>query len=359
MQCSQVHQSLHDNERGLPAVALAGLRFAAVWAHLAGCPRCRAEARSLRVLRRALREAGRFGPPPGLLPSILGVPQDASPVQTKEKIRMRRIAFASLAMLALALAAAVLVPRGTRSEADSILVGVAHAMAEATSLHAVFRTTEATSDTPTGLRIMPGRGEYWMDGRGMHFRYLAPDGRLRMAGAVDVAAGKFWFYQRADRTRYVADLAPVSGKAAEVIARWSRMILAGRVVDALGKELRHAQKSVATQTRDGRKVAMVTITFPYPASPRRVRARTVFEVEAETNHLLRMRQFARVAGAPEQLIATVDNVEYDVPLPAGLAALPEGTRTVPATARIARSKHTLSLVIRAGGAEVNRIDVPR
>jgi hypothetical protein len=72
-----------------------------------------------------------------------------------------------------------------------------------------------------------------------------------------------------------------------------------------------------------------------------------------------MRQFARVAGAPEQLIATVDNVEYDVPLPAGLAALPEGTRTVPATARIARSKHTLSLVIRAGGAEVNRIDVPR
>ena len=113
--------------------------------------------------------------------------------------------------------------------------------------------------------------------------------------------------------------------------------------------------------RDGREVALVTVSYTTDAGGVLVHLREVFEVDPETDHLLSTRKFARTGDGAEELVGAVDRVEYDVPLPdaAAAAGIPEGTATVQATAGIEETSSTFALVMKVDGVELGRMDVLR
>jgi hypothetical protein len=355
MKCRQVSEMLHEG--GPPA---GGLR---VRAHLVVCRRCRAEARSLRVVREAVEEFGRYEPSADLLPAILAVPNESAPLQipVKEERGMRRIVFASIAIVAVLIGGAIVIPgRWKKPDARSILIGVAHAMEEAKSLHILFRGTESGVKTPTGLRMSPFPLDLWFTSRAIYGRAVAADGTLVFSSAADADRREMWVYSPDDKIRLVADLTPIAERAAEVISVASKLFRSDQIMKTVGKAYPDAKMSVATETRDGRKVAVITVAGTLKTSPRRVLGRHVFVVDAETNRLLDMRQYARTDSTREELIARIDRVDYDVPVPSEARALevPEGTKTVPATANVFETKNTMGLVMRSG-KHVLRYEVPR
>jgi len=297
-----------------------------------------------------------------------------SPVRTRKRegLKMRHIAFAGIALLAIAIAGGVLIPRaGHKPDARSILIAAVQAAEEAKSVYFVGRGTGSSKATPSRMLMMPGRAEVWVGMRGneagTYMRYVTPDGRLRMAAAssINPNTGEWWFYDYGKQTRYVADVTPIADKAGQVVAESAEMLrskmLTGGIAAMLAERVPDLKKSVTYETRDGRKVAVVTITFTARTSPTRVTERMVTDVDAETKHLLSMRQYAQAEGAEEELVGAIDRVEYDVPVPADLAAVvaPEGTKTVRGTASIEETEKVLSLVMKADGVEIVRTDVPR
>jgi len=354
MKCKQVSEMLREGDP--PA---GGLR---VRAHLAVCRRCRAEARSLRVVRQAVQEFGRYEPPTDLLPAILAVPNATAPLQVpvKEERGMRRIVFASIAIVAVLIGGAIVIPgRWKKPDAHSILVGVAHAMEQAKSLHIVFRGTETTNDTPTGLRIMSGRQEVWFSSRAMYAQFVGPDGEVTYAGGADLDAGQWWHYTREDRTRWLGDLRPVAATAAEVVSAVPRILVSERMTELFGKKLRDAKETVTVETRDGRKVSIVTLTGTPTNAPRPgLTTRLVVEVDPETNHILTFRQYGKARGGEEQLVQAMDRVEYDAPFPSHAFSIPEGTKTVKVPVLVEETKDTVSLVMKHEGHTV-RFEVPR
>jgi hypothetical protein len=335
----------------------------ALRAHVAVCRRCRGEARSLRALRQVVREAGRFEPPADLLPAILAVPNEGAPIQigTKESKNMRQIVYATLAMLVIAIGAAVVIPgRGGKPDAESILLGVAHAMEEAKSLHIVFRGTESGVNTPTGLRMAPFPVDLWFTSRATYGRAVRPDGTVVFSSAADADTREMWVYIGDDKIRLVADLTPIAERAAEVISVASKLFRSDQIMKTVGKAYPDAKMSVVTETRNGRKVAIITVTGTLKTSPRRVTGRHVFVVDADTNRLLSMRQYARTESTKDELVSRIDRVEYDVPVPAEARTLevPEGTKTVRAVAAIEETKNTMAVAIKSG-KHVLRYEVPR
>jgi len=355
MRCKEVSERLQYGERGIRSLALS--------AHLALCRRCRAEARSLSALRQVVHEVGRFQPPADLLPAILAVPTESAPAQitTKESTNMRRLVFAGIAILAIAIGATVLIPgRGGKPDAESILMGVAHAMEEAKSLHIVFRGTESGVNTPTGLRMAPFPVDLWFTSRATYGRAVRPDGTVVFSSAADADTREMWVYSGDDKIRLVADLTPIAERAAEVISVASKLFRSDQIMKTVGKAYPDAKMSVVTETRDGRKVAIITVTGTLKTSPRRVTGRHVFVVDADTNRLLKMRQYARTESTRDELVSRIDRVDYDVPVPAEARTLevPEGTKTVRAVAAIEERKNTVALAIKSG-KYVLRYEVPR
>jgi hypothetical protein len=341
------------------------IKSLAVRAHLVVCRRCRAEACSVRVVREAVEEFGRYEPPADLLPAILAVPKESAPLQVpvKEERGMRRIVFASIAIVAVLIGGAIVIPgRWKKPDPRSILVGVVEAMENAKSIHVVGRGTRPATDTPSGMRMMPGSMDIWLTTRAAYVRGLAPDGTLEVATALSVDDLKWWAYEGGKRTLHVADLAPIAARATKAVSSlhemWLSAFLARQFKEIVAEKFPDAKQEVAIETRGGRKVAIVTVTFTVKTSPRRVTERCVFEVDAETKHVLTMRQYARAEGAAEELVGALDKVDYDAPLPDVSSALrvPEGTKTVQATATIEESKSLLSLIMKAGGEEVGRMD---
>ena len=363
MRCDQAREMLYDTPRGMRRVFLQ--------LHLLRCPFCGAEAEQVRGLDGALADLPRFKPHADLLASILAAPQDNHSIavrskeasrmsRTKKANRIRRVAYAGLAMLAIA---GVVVVSGLFSKPDgrAVLIQAAYAMDVASSIHIVGRGSEGAQDTPSGTRMTPGHFEFWVSAGVMYGRVLAPDGVLMQAHAINPDTGEYWHYTAEEGTLYVADITPISAQAAVVVANVSRMIGSGSLRRVLDPAVDDVEESVSIETRDGRKVSVVTFTGTVTTSPRRVIGRFVCEVDAETNRLLTMRQYAQAEGAPEELVGAIDQMQYDVPAPADLAAFtaPEGTKTVQATATIEETEHIISLNLRAEGARVCSTAAPR
>jgi len=271
------------------------------------------------------------------------------------------MAFAGVALLVVIIGSAIVIPgRWHKPDADSILMSAAHAMAEAESVHVSFRADEYTGDTPSGYRMMPGRGEAWLSERASYWRQLAPDGSLEIAAAVNVDANEFWYYGGDGRPRYVADLAPLGSRAVEIVAKQPEMFCSDQIIQVLGVGPAHenAEKTVEIEERDGREVAVVTVTYTLREKSPHVTGRFVLEMDAKTKRLLSMHQYAQADGAPEELISAVDKIEYNVAAPHELVAfegLPAGTTTEEATATIRERGDllVLELVVKAGDNEIS------
>jgi len=275
---------------------------------------------------------------------------------------MRRFAYVALAMFAIAAAAVLVIPGGGKNgEARSLLTGVAHALEQAQSLHIVFRGTETDPEASGAMRLMPGWGEIWVGESAVHSRYLGPEGALRYASVVDCQASSWWVYVQDKSAVYEADLGPLGARACDIIARLAEMIRASQLTEAMRARIPGARESVEMATREGREVALVTLSYTPEGAGVPVHVREVFEVDPATSHLLSTRKFARTGDGAEELVGAVDKVEYDVPLPeaAAAAGIPGGTAAVQATAAIEETTRALALVMKVEGVELGRMDVLR
>jgi hypothetical protein len=238
---------------------------------------------------------------------------------------MRRLAFAGAALLVIGIAAAVVIPhRGSKQDARSILIAAAQAAEEAKTIYAVVRGTEDTKDTPSGMKLAAATMESWISTRAVFGKLTQPDGTLAVAIHMDLDASELWVYVANERVRYVADFAPIKPKAGKLIAgildqmRWAALPgRAKRVFELSG--LHDVKESVTSKRRDGRELKIVTVVSTLKTSPQRVTDRWVFEVDAQSNHLLTARRYVTAGQGPEELILSLDRVEYDVPPPAKLS----------------------------------------
>ena len=281
---------------------------------------------------------------------------------------MKRVVFASVAMLAIAIAAVLVIPRvGHKPDARSILIAAAQAAEQAKSVYIVGHGTADSKDTPSGMGMQPGQFKAWLgmgDQTAMYFRDAMPDGRLVSVASLDPRAGTWSVYDAAKQTQYLADLSPIAAKAAQVVTKAAQLfrdtMLTGAIMEMERNRFPDTKMSSSTGTRNDRKTTVVTLTFTARTSPKRVTQRIVFEIDADTNRLMTMRQYAQAEGSPEELVGDIEKVEYDVPVPAELGALtaPGGTRTVRAVATIEETAQAMSLVMKADGLYL-RTDVPR
>jgi len=331
--------------------------------HARLCAACRETRAAERFVEAHVSRAGQWE-----APTSLTAPAPARPVPShtvrKEAGTMKRLVYVSAIVLALAIGAAVIAPRGNAPDADSILAAAAHAMELAQSVRILGRGTEGgASDSPTGNRLSSGYYERWYGEGAVYDRSVRADGTIRSASGLDVGDGEWWNYVADDQACYVADVSSIRPEAADIVLRgidsYASSAFIG-MVEQLGAD---APKTVKIEDRDGREVAMVSVTYPYPERQDRpkVTGRMVFEVDCETDRLLGMRQYAQAEGYPEQFVGAIDKLEYDVPLPADLrtSELPPDTRTVAADAAVEKTDHCLSLVMRVHGNMIVRKDVPR
>jgi len=238
-------------------------------------------------------------------------------------------------------------------------------MEEAETVYAAVRGTEDAKDRPSGMKLSAGTMLSWVGPRAMYGHHVTPDGKLTVAIMMNLDSRELSVYDDDKHIRYVADFAPIAPKAPEFMARvldtlrWAA--ISGKikqVFEAAG--LQDVKESVASELRDGRKVNVVTVEGVLKTQPQRVSDRWVFEVDAATNHMLTARRYVQAEGGAEELILSVDKVQYDVPPPAQLSAfeIPEGTKTVQATAVIEQTEKTMSLVMKAEGRVFMRSEVP-
>ncbi len=324
MKCSQVREVLQDG-RGW-------LRLIPVCPHLVLCRQCRSAARYLLKVQQALRESGRFAPPADLLPNILAVPQYEPHIETKNKEprKMRHFAYAGIAVLVLAVAAGILISgRGEVPDAMSLLSSVAQAMENATSIHMVSRGQAIDPNSPSGMRISSDRAEVWLSDRAMYMREIDQDGTLTSFSVVDFDSGEFCSYRRG--TLYVADITPVYDGALGVIAGARDLFVGGRLKAILA----NARDVEVLSTNRTRNSTVISYAYRIPSAPPQT-GRVVLELDRRTSRLSSMLAYAQAEGADEELIAAVDLIEYDVPLPpvSSFAVIPEGTATVQAVVSI-------------------------
>ena len=282
---------------------------------------------------------------------------------------MKRLVYVSAIVLALAVAAAVIAPRGNAPDADSILAAAAHAMESAESIHLVGRPTPPLDDIPV-IRFTitpPGTGGFdiWVSEDCRYSLTYGSDGWVTKGYAADAGAGKWWFYSAKANALYTADLSPLNPEAADILAKASDLTRTGLVGDeftsALGETLQDVQRSVVVQTRAGREVAVVTTTYTICEEPQRVTGRLVVEVDRGTSRVLAIRQYIRAGERPEKLLADIDQIEYNVPVPVSEIedAIPPGARVIEATGAIEEIGPWLSLRILDGDEVIVETDVPR
>jgi hypothetical protein len=282
--------------------------------------RAGARSRALRAMQRSAAQ----GPTSSLLDRILG----------KGEKKMRRFAYV-VAFLVLMGAAAGVFTRSAPPDPRSILVRAAEAMEDATSVRIVGHGCVGDPSSPSGMRMMSESYDmswrYNTSERGVEW-CMRNSGRKGLAYKIDLDKKEWRFYDRAAGICYRADITEVMSQA-EVQVRAMRESAKKRLPAQPVKELdwlSDRQESVETETRDGRKIAIVTVTGMNSLTPEPLAERHVFEVDMATNHLLRSKRYVRAEGSEEQLLETVDLVDYDVPVPGP----PEDAKIVTATARV-------------------------
>jgi len=272
---------------------------------------------------------------------------------------MRRLAYAVAFLLVIGLAAAGVFTRSRPPDGKALLISAAQAMEEARSVHVFGHGNVPDATSPSGMRLDPEQTELWDSvGEWGTARRDVDHGNMSTWG-IDLDKREEWYYHSDAGILYVADLTPVLSQATAVVRAKAEEGLHSEAA-RVPKYLRDIHESVQVETRDGRRIAVITYTGMNELAPdalgRELAERYVFEVDMATNHLLSSKRYVRAEGSEEQLLETTDRVEYDVPIPTDI---PEGAKVVTATAEVEETDECRSLVMYADGEEIVRSDQPR
>ncbi len=260
----------------------------------------------------------------------------------KETRPMRRLAYVVALLLVAGLAAAGVFTRSRPPDGKALLVSAAQAMEAARSVHLVGHGCVGDKTSPSGMKMMPEQYEMWWsvsaDERRVEIMMRRGDGPLGGWG-MDLDRNKWWFYPRTTGVYYVADITAVASEAAvrvrSQVEKAKKMPAGIRIGDL--DFLADKHESVRRETRDGREIAVITYTGTNTLGPLPLAERHVFEVDMATNHLLGKKRYVRAEGSEEQLLETVDRVEYDVAFP----GVSEGAKVVTATAKVQEVEYDL------------------
>jgi hypothetical protein len=151
------------------------------------------------------------------------------------------------------------------------------------------------------------------------------------ARRIDLDKREWWQCDFGTLVCYRADISDVMPEAEiqlRYIREWDRKRLPLQPVLDL-EFLSDKLESVETETRDGLRIAVITVTGTYKRGPTPVTERHVFEVDTAKSHLLARKRFAQAEGSEEQLLEST-KVEYDVPVPGP----PKDAKVVTATATV-------------------------
>jgi prepilin-type processing-associated H-X9-DG protein len=288
-----------------------------------------------------------------------GAPRTAT---RRRKWIVRAAAAAVVAVLGLGLF--VMPGRLGKRDVDAILADVAHAMASADSMLWVCELTDeglALSEQCWDDLIENALDLSYYGPRAAYTRRIGADGVVLWAEGISLDTLEWWLYTTRPRhpalyedflyVLYVADLAPVEAEVADYLSRpderrlhewpytyrlhaWPWMLAGG---------LDDQEVSVTRAIRDGREVTVVTFTGWETVWPKhevgaaveawRLSARNVLEVDAETDRLQDAYFHWQFEGGREQLVAHW-RAEYDGPMPAIMAELPDAGEIVEATVAV-------------------------
>jgi hypothetical protein len=285
--------------------------------------------------------------------AVEGMAEVARRAGRNERRLMRRLVYVVAFLLVIGLAAAGVFTRSRRPDGKALLVSVAQAMEAARSVHLVGHGCVGDKASPSGMKMIPEQYEMWWSvsasERRVDMMMRLGDGSLGGWG-MDLDKNKWWHYRRTTGIYYVADITALAPQAAAVVRRAAKKAkkeLGGVPIGNLDW-LAGRHESVRMETRDGREIAVIIYTGTNTLGPTPLTERHVFEVDVATNHLLGSRRYVRAEGREEQLLETVDRVEYDVPVP----GVPKGAKMVTATAKVHETEKYRSLQMCAPDGEM-------
>ena len=304
----------------------------------------------------------------------------ASRASRKDTRPMRGLAYLATFLLVIGLAAAGVFTRSRPPNGKALLISAAQAMEEARSVRLVGHGCMGDKTSPSGMKMIPeefdllwgfSASERRMERR-IEWRKGGPStpGRPRhVVYGMDLDENKWWWYNSRDGICYTADITAVASQAAAVLRFAAKRQEKKLPADPIGDLdwLADKHESVRMETRDGQEIAVITCTGTDMAASPPLAERDVFEVDMATNHLLGRKRYVRAEGSEEQLIETIDLVEYDVPIP----GVPEHAKVVTATVKVEDAEYEIAfptvhkekyrgLVMYApDGEEVCRSEQPR
>jgi hypothetical protein len=277
----------------------------------------------------AMQRAAAQGPADSLLDRIHG----------EGGRKMRRSAYVVAFLLVMVVAVAGVLSRSQRVDAMALLTSAAEAMEQAPSVRTVGYGCTPDPSSPTGHRMASEPIERISRNRASERRaescfWSVWHGRGRGQGwarRIDLDKREWWWCSFDTHICYRADISEVMPEAQiqlRYTREWAKKRLPLQPVNDL-EFLSDKHESVETEMRDGRKVAVITVTGTFVREPTPHAERHVFEVDMATNHLLTRKRFAKAEGSEEQLLEST-SVEYDVPVPGP----PKEAKVVTATARV-------------------------
>lgn len=275
----------------------------------------------------AMQRSAAQGPAESLLDRILG----------KGGKRMRRSAYVVAFLVVMVVAVAGVFSRSQRVDAMALLMSAAQALEQAPSVRTVGYGCTPDPSSPSGHRMLSEPIETISRHRASErraescFWHVWHGKGKGFARRMDLDKREWWYCSFDTHICYRADISEVMPEAEiqlRYIREWAKKRLPLQPVNDLDF-LSDRQESVETETRDGRKVAVITATGTFVRDPTPHAERHVFEVDMATNRLLTRKRFAKAEGSEEQLLESI-SVEYDVPVPGP----PKDAEVVEATARV-------------------------
>jgi hypothetical protein len=295
---------------------------------------------------------------------VLAVPGKTVANTRKETGAVRRLIYAMAFLLLIGLVAAGVFTHSRPPGAKALLTRAAQAMEKAQSVHVVLHRTDMPwPDSPVGIRMSPDRADQWVGPEVEAFTAVSPEGAITMSMGLNLGTGEVWSGSEAGNI-YVANLRPLGTKGEEIGRKEVRESLALFAEGLLGRgakfiHLKNLTESVTTETRDGRRVNVVTYAgdTPVVSGGQLVKERYVFDLDARSGRLLAYRRYASVPGVKEELVGGIEMIEYDVPVPT--TPRPQVGTVLPATLRIEETADTLKLIMSAGDKYIMTIEVPK
>lgn len=270
---------------------------------------------------------------------------------------MRRLAYAIASLLVIGLAAAGLFTHSRPVDGRALLISAAEAMETSQTLHILFTGVSSLEK----MQPMPGEGEMWLSDRAVLMRYLGPDDVLKVYVLLDADEAVWCTYDGEKQILYEADLGGAAERLPEILSTFNRLLREGQVTSLEVSDHPDADVSVERVRRDRREVDRVTFVYRLP-SPSKVIVRRVFDIDVTSHRLLSVHRYVRTEETPEKLLDSVYAIRYDQPMPSDLdrmPVLPDSAKVVSADVSVEETEAALSLVMKVGGEEIGRCDVPK